>query len=329
MICHAIPNVERESVWVPINGRVPSGMRIGQTCKVPYCSKLEHMVLVENKAARWANYRQYGPVIAALPVDDYFEILNVPANPEDLKKFRAGLQNAAGLHKIAMRSYPSGGVRIYKIGQWESAWAKTKEFKSEKGILLINKRQVHVRQQRASSFFLGFMDWEPSDERLPQFPKCSFRGCPFPAICDELCRHHDSFFAHPISMTDNTVDRVSIMFSYEGDQSAREHQLYAEFLVSTDSLEKSLKVQLKGRYDDSHKNAGPIDLVPAEAPKYKQYKNPSRRPVRRVEASDEFIPAHDRTEEDEVYKELQIKDGLFLNAIDDDLSSAWESGVYE
>jgi hypothetical protein len=166
------------------------------------------MVLRPNLTYGRRDYRSYRARIDELKPGEFIEIPDVPNESYARSKFYCAIRATAGLWRVRMRSIPNGGVRIYKWGQWASISNGFDEWDLPGQPLLLNKRQTFVRTQRPSSFYLGFMDWEPSDAAFQRAVKCAVRGCVHP-IHDggQHCYQHEHFWDYPMSMTDAAIDR--------------------------------------------------------------------------------------------------------------------------
>lgn len=46
----------------------------------------------------------------------------------------------------------------------------------------------------------------PTCEKPTRTHYCAVKGCIFPRVCGDQCRHHDHFFDYELSMTDTMLD---------------------------------------------------------------------------------------------------------------------------
>jgi hypothetical protein len=259
-----MPSAKRSELWISANGLIPEGMRLGNTCHVQYCGKLEHMVLVENKNHGRNSWIQYVNQAISLGAGEHFDILDIANDEKTRLQLAAALRGSkeACVFHFAIRSLTksSGGIRIIKIGAYASygSYAEpSHEIKEEiknKFPLLIQMSKVRP-WQRPSSVWMGqfFNPANPSEYRKP--PLCKVAGCVFPVFrgTGDYCYHHNHWFDYPISMTDNKIDKQGM---FRASEPYSPYTLAAEFLVSTANLEKSLKVQRDGYTRHDHKNSG-------------------------------------------------------------------------
>lgn len=183
-----------QAIRINMYGRsIPEGMRLGWTCKVPYCDNPDHFVLSENLNYGQASYKEYRAKLCALAEGEYFDIPDWPNDERSAVKFRTGL-GAMGPHFI-MRSLPAGGIRIIRAG----SWGDSKGDWMRRFPVLTARKAVRDWSLTPGAAFLGLL-WGSWDD-LPEErrSKCSVRGCPFPQITDRMCRQHLQFFDIPYS----------------------------------------------------------------------------------------------------------------------------------
>jgi hypothetical protein len=112
-ICRYGPQAERVRLWESINGPVPSDMRVGWTCKVAYCGKLEHMRLVTKKNLHWRDYGPYARAVAKLKPGQSCILRDVPNSGGEATKFRSAMYARKELMqgRYWYRAVP-GGMRV-------------------------------------------------------------------------------------------------------------------------------------------------------------------------------------------------------------------------
>ena len=112
-ICRYGPQAERVRLWESINGPVPAEMRVGWTCKVAYCEKLDHMRLVEKKNLHWRDYGPYARAVAKLKPGQSCILRDVPNSGAEATKFRCAMyaRKELMLGRYSHRAVP-GGMRV-------------------------------------------------------------------------------------------------------------------------------------------------------------------------------------------------------------------------
>lgn len=83
-ICRYRPQAERVLLWESVNGPVPPTTRVGWTCKVAYCEKLDHMRLVKKKNLHWHDYGRYARKVAKLKPGESCILIGVDACPSHI-----------------------------------------------------------------------------------------------------------------------------------------------------------------------------------------------------------------------------------------------------
>jgi hypothetical protein len=113
IICRYSPQAERVRLWESINDPVPESMRVGWTCKVAYCEKLDHMCLVERKNLHWRDYAPYVRAVAKLKPGQSCILRDVPNSGNEAAKFRCAMYARKELMggRYLYRAVP-GGMRI-------------------------------------------------------------------------------------------------------------------------------------------------------------------------------------------------------------------------
>jgi len=112
-ICRYGPQAERVRSWEAVNGPVPATMRVGWTCKVAYCEKLEHMRLVKKKNLHWHDYGPYVRRVAKLKPGESCILRDVPNSGNEAAKFRSAMYSRKELiqGRYSYRAVP-GGMRV-------------------------------------------------------------------------------------------------------------------------------------------------------------------------------------------------------------------------
>ena len=113
MICRYSSQPERVRLWESVNGPVPPEMRVGWTCKVAYCGKLDHMRLVKRKNLHWRDYGPYGRAVAKLKPGQSSILRGVPNSGNEAAKFRTAMYGRKELMRgrYSYRAVP-GGMRV-------------------------------------------------------------------------------------------------------------------------------------------------------------------------------------------------------------------------
>lgn len=232
-ICHYIPQATRIHMWEQLEGKVPDGMRLGSKCHVNYCDNIDHFILVENRNANHKSWKDYADKVGALQIDEYLDFPDYPRDEKSRMALRCGLQscNATALIKFAIRSLPTGGVRIIRVGTWPTLGrdgertdkvypvlfnprAITPE-ERERRIQLAQQLRTQRREERKRRYFdkhirdgaqriwLGQFRITKRDEsfvRASRRANCSIKGCVFPVKENGKCHRHEHFFEYAQSM---------------------------------------------------------------------------------------------------------------------------------
>ena len=111
--CRYAAQAERVRFWQSVNGPVRADMRVGWTCKVAYCEKLEHMRLVKRKNLHWRDYGPYARAVAKLKPAQSCILHGVPNSGAEAAKFRCAMyaRKELMLGKYSYRAVP-GGMRV-------------------------------------------------------------------------------------------------------------------------------------------------------------------------------------------------------------------------
>jgi len=127
LICRFMPNAQRVELWTQAHGPVPEGMRIGNSCHVQYCGKLEHMVLVEDLTyatrKRSEKYVHIWPHLADLEPGKSIFVAIPPAT--DVEDYAIGLRRRLHIDNVfrwAVRVY-GDKLKITKRGIWGSVFS--------------------------------------------------------------------------------------------------------------------------------------------------------------------------------------------------------------
>lgn len=269
-ICRYLKNAERVLLWESVNGPIPEGMRVGWTCLVPYCGKLEHMTLVVNRNSLCFNWKKYIDQIAALRLGEHVR-LDLPHERRPQLTTALNIYRRTCITRYSCLGLPSGGILVTNVGTWESLAAGTEYYEIQRPKVMLRAKPSDYSQP-ASAFYLGLL-WNTSLHRriVPKAKACSWKACPFPAIGKGRCHHHSSFFAYPISMTDSTLDRGSL---YSPRNPTAPYTLAAEFPHRIESLERSLIFERRTHkggeqlrsIDDRHKNMGKENIALQQSP---------------------------------------------------------------
>ena len=113
MICRYRPQAERVRLWESVNGPVPAEMRVGWTCKVAYCEKLDHMRLVKKRNLHWRDYGPYARAVAKLRPGQSCILHGVPNSGAEATKFRSAMysRNELVRGRYSYRAVP-GGMQV-------------------------------------------------------------------------------------------------------------------------------------------------------------------------------------------------------------------------
>lgn len=313
-------------------GTIPAGMTLGWTCSVPYCYKPEHFRLVEDKNYLRTDYSAIRAQLCSLKDGEYFDV-EVPGLivERDFIKFRSGLK--AGTSKqisvphFLIRTLCRERIRIIRTGNFHgdaNEWREKYDRPTER------KRS---RSKMPANHWMGLLAFSGSSGFT--FRKCSEKGCAFPVAkgCRGKCSHHHHFDDFVISMTDSALD-MSRMYNPSLPFS-QGYDFAAEYPISTENLERSLKVQRSSKdttgyhkeLDDRHKNAG-LDLEPRTIPGMRLTNRPypKRRSLRKFKMDDktgkEFIPKAERVDGDVYGKIVDYGNEIDIDALH-------ETGWYE
>ena len=111
--CRCGSQAERVRLWESINGPVPADMRVGWTCKVAYCEKLDHMRLVKKKNLHWRDYGPYVRKVVKLKPGESCILRDVPNSGAEATKFRSAMyaRKELMLGRYSYRAIP-GGMRV-------------------------------------------------------------------------------------------------------------------------------------------------------------------------------------------------------------------------
>lgn len=99
--CSYLPAGERETIWIANRGEIPDGQRVGWTCEVAYCGKLEHMVLVEDKNSKRHSWAKYHEELRSLEVGEGKYIV-ISGDDDDFRRLRCALHQAAGKIRFSL-----------------------------------------------------------------------------------------------------------------------------------------------------------------------------------------------------------------------------------
>jgi hypothetical protein len=241
-VCRYAAAPERRSLWEMLNGPVPAGMRVGQTCRVNQCGKLEHMVLVEDKTSGWKNWKQYRTRALSLEMGESADWLDYPNDEHSIRNLITNLQGGAtSMARFVVRCMPTGlqGIRITRMGTWFDGtswdrppllisralgvWLRCDECKNfflcpqtyweERkycSILCagISRRSTVVR---GSTFYMGFLAFSASNRS--EFVKratCAEKGCVFPVSAKGLCHRHANFGFYSAAMRGAKLERKDL-----------------------------------------------------------------------------------------------------------------------
>src|SRR5579872_1846503 len=197
-ICRYMQAKEREAIWAAEHGPVPLGRRVGWTCAVPYCGKLEHMELAENYNSTRFNWKPYVEKIRALSPDEY---LDFPELTFPTTRVGSCLAMNDCSIKFKMRSLPFGGMRIIRVGTWETY--STEGFESKKPWPILTGKRIAFHK-RPAIIWLG-QNFNVGRTVVVSQERCHVKGCAFPAFrgAGNYCYQHNHFFDYNISMTWN------------------------------------------------------------------------------------------------------------------------------
>jgi len=202
-ICRFLSTAKRVHIWEEKNGPVPEGMRIGNTCSVSYCCKLEHMVLHENKNHGRKEWKSIASKILLLEEGQSLTIPEIPHT--EVLKMRTAMINHLGKVHIITRNLPGRkGVSVIRVGDY---YGSRDEW--EKQFPILDKKVGNIRPwQKSSSVWMGQFFNPHSAKEFPKPNKCKIASCVFPVLKNDgdYCFQHKHWFDYPISMTDNKVD---------------------------------------------------------------------------------------------------------------------------
>lgn len=205
MICRYLKASERVKMWESVNGPIPQGKIIGTTCHVPYCGKMEHMVVAERRNNHWHDWKQYTNKMHSLEVGEYAEF-DIPC---DLKLFRTNIAARNAMSCFSIRTAPNGKrVRIYKTGSWDDR-ESAEAFSSSLPVMW-----THIAERIGKHppiYFFGFLGGSLGSvmhrrEAETLMRPCEVRACPFPRNGSPLCHRHKHFFEYSCSMK-GQIDR--------------------------------------------------------------------------------------------------------------------------
>lgn len=206
-ICRYLKASERTEIWESANGPVPEGQRVGWTCYVPYCGKLEHMELAPNK-----NYGKVGisPIkkqLKALKVGEFIEV-PMPKNPIF---FRCNIGMNFPYERFVIRGTKYGKtLRVYRTGTWNNL-KKALEIEAAIPKVWIGFRKARNPLKYPAMF--GLLTNAPSmhqSEAAKLVRPCEMRGCPYPRNGGNLCFRHTHFYEYGMSMEWRGLDLADI-----------------------------------------------------------------------------------------------------------------------
>jgi hypothetical protein len=193
---------------------------------------------------KWAHL---GERIAALKMDESFALRDFSTAEKDIVRMRSaiGMLKVSRFCRFAVRTLPSGGIRIYRTGTWGS-WLGAGELSANIPPFMVGTHARKNQVIRPAISYHGFL-WDSSLHRqeVQAVKQCSMKGCVFPAIT-ELCRNHELAFAIGVSMEDSTLDHSDVFKPWDP---ARPYSLaQISYEPKIDKLEATL------RFVNQHKN---------------------------------------------------------------------------
>jgi hypothetical protein len=221
--------------------------------------------------AKWAAFAR---LINELQEGDTVDVPFCANDTPSLAKMRGGIYAQKpmrdSLAKFLLHALPWGGVRLVRVGNFASAYRRIEAFDCGKSFHPPSRHKVEL-VDRPANLWLGLL-WNSASKRTDFVARtCSEKGCPLPVVREGMCHHHAHFFDYPISMTDRNIDwNPHYRTGYDANQTP---ELYSEFLVSTASLEKSLRVERSGYLRHDHKNQGDGDILAEEVDVDRDKKN--------------------------------------------------------
>lgn len=245
-ICRYMPAAQRKAAWEDENGPVPEGMRVGWTCLVPYCFKLEHMELAENLTHGYQHVAHFAKQVKVLAPGQFIEI----PTPKFMNRFRAALSQLSGMAALAIRRSRDGStVKIIRTGDWsekELADQVAAQFTVE-----YHPTKIPIWKRPAITWLGQFFFSGMHSEAIPKTKHCKVKACVLPVNGNGkgLCHHHFHFFDRNVSILNSKLD-LNDLFAPDG-------ALHPTFYVGWMWQEKDdfnrVKFEHKGSWDRGSK----------------------------------------------------------------------------
>lgn len=101
-------------------GRLRPGFTVDSRCGQELCIAPRHIVLRPWKQSGTGALTAYAERLAALKMDEWFDIPDYPNDTPSIRNFRArlGQYKSCSTVKFLVRALPSGGIRVIRIGTW-------------------------------------------------------------------------------------------------------------------------------------------------------------------------------------------------------------------
>lgn len=101
-------------------GRLQQGFTVDSVCGQELCVAPRHIVSRPWKQSGTGALTAFAEGLAALKMDEWFDIPDYPNDGASVASFRArlGSYKQCSLVKFLVRSLPSGGIRVIRVGTW-------------------------------------------------------------------------------------------------------------------------------------------------------------------------------------------------------------------
>lgn len=101
-------------------GKLPQGFTVDSLCGQELCVALRHITSRPWKQSGNGALSAYAERLAALKMDEWFDIPDYPNDGRSIASFRSrlGQYKSCSTVKFLVRALPSGGIRVIRVGTW-------------------------------------------------------------------------------------------------------------------------------------------------------------------------------------------------------------------
>ena len=101
-------------------GLLRQGFTVDSLCGQERCVAPPHIILRPWKQSGTGALTAHAERLAALKMDQWFDILDYPNDGRSIANFRArlGQYKACSTVKFLVRALPPGGIRVIRVGTW-------------------------------------------------------------------------------------------------------------------------------------------------------------------------------------------------------------------